>query len=55
MKFTEAKLEEAIISLLGEQGFPHVTGDTLTRSPEEVLIKDDLRKFLFETLQDIKN
>ena len=32
MKFTEAKLEQAIIALLGEQGFPHVTGDTLTRS-----------------------
>ena len=31
-KFTEAKLEEAIIALLGEQGFPHVTGDTLARS-----------------------
>ena len=46
MKFTEAKLEEAIITLLGEQGFPHVTGDTLTRSPEEVLIKDDLRRYL---------
>ncbi|MFT6793409.1 MAG: type I restriction enzyme R subunit [Rubritalea sp.] len=46
MKFTEAKLEQAIIALLAEQGFPHVSGTTLTRAPEEVLIKDDLRAFL---------
>lgn len=25
MKFTEAKLEEAIIELLGVQGYPHLT------------------------------
>ena len=45
-KFNEAKLKQAIISLLDEQGFPHVTGDTLARAPEEVLIKEDLRKYL---------
>ena len=38
MKFTEAQLEEAIIELLGEQGFPHVLGEDIARSPEEVLI-----------------
>ncbi len=32
MKFTEAKLEEAIMALLGEQGFPHVLGTTITRA-----------------------
>jgi len=46
MKFTEAKLEDAIIALLGEQGFPHFSGTTITRPPEEVLLKDDLRQFL---------
>lgn len=46
MKFTEAKLEEAIISLLGEEGFPHVLGEAIERQPQEVLIKADLRAFL---------
>ena len=32
MKFTEAKLEQAIITLLGKQGFPHVSGTTLSGS-----------------------
>lgn len=48
MKFTEAQLEQAIIELLGEQGYPHVLGETIQRGPEEVLIKDDLRANLQE-------
>ena len=52
MKFTEAHLENAIIKLLGEQGYPHVLGDTLSNGAEgsrgatEVLIKGDLRAYL---------
>jgi type I restriction enzyme R subunit len=46
MKFTEAQLEQAIISLLGDEGYPHVIGDEIARSSDEVLIKDDLRNFL---------
>ena len=46
-KFNEAKLKQAIISLLGEQGFPHVLGESVPRaSLSEVLIKEDLRKYL---------
>lgn len=45
-KFTEAKLEHAIIELLGEEGYPHVLGETIPRDPGEVLIKADLRAFL---------
>jgi type I restriction enzyme R subunit len=48
MKFTEAQLEEAIIDLLGEQGYPHHLGEGIVRGPEEVLIKDDLRENLRE-------
>ena len=48
MKFTEAQLEEAIIELLGEQGYPHVLGENIERDSEEVLIKDDLRAYLQE-------
>ena len=46
MKFTEAKLEESIIKLLGEQGFPYLPGGELVRSNDEVLIKADLSQFL---------
>lgn len=46
MKFTEAQLEEAIIQLLGEQGYPHVLGENISRGPEGALIKDDLREYL---------
>ncbi len=47
-KFTEAQLEQAIIELLGEEGYPHLLGENISRAPDEVLIKDDLRKFLRE-------
>ena len=46
MKFSEAQLEAAIIELLGEEGYPHVLGETIARQPQEVLIKADLRSFL---------
>ncbi|SDY77421.1 type I restriction endonuclease subunit R [Nitrosomonas halophila] len=45
-KFTEEKLEQAIIALLGEQGYPHVFGESLARAPGEVLLKDELRAYL---------
>jgi len=46
MKFTEEKLEKAFIELLGQEGFPHHLGITITRKPEEVLIEEDLQTFL---------
>ncbi len=46
MKFTEAKLEQAVVELLGEQGYPHLLGGELSRNNSEVLIKEDLRAFL---------
>jgi type I restriction enzyme R subunit len=46
MKFTESKLEQAFADLLGQEGFPHHLGTTLTRKPEEVLIEEDLQSFL---------
>ena len=46
MKFTEAKLEQAVVELLGEQGYPHLLGGELNRNHSDVLIKDDLRAFL---------
>lgn len=46
MKFTEASLEKAFTELLGQEGFPHHLGITLSRKPEEVLIEEDLQAFL---------
>ncbi|ODS14959.1 type I restriction endonuclease subunit R [Pseudoalteromonas tetraodonis] len=46
MKFTEAKLEQAVVELLGEQGYPLLLGGELTRNNSDVLIKEDLRAFL---------
>ena len=46
MKFTEAQLEKACIELLGQEGFPHHLGITITRKPEDVLIEADLQTFL---------
>jgi type I restriction enzyme, R subunit len=45
-KFSEAALEEAIIELLGKEGYPYVKGDTITREPGQVLLHADLRAFL---------
>ncbi|PML77547.1 type I restriction endonuclease subunit R [Enterovibrio norvegicus] len=52
--FTEAKLEQAIITLLGEhrnatgqQVYPHIVGSDIARAHNtEVLILDDLREYL---------
>jgi len=48
VKYTEAKLEESFIELLGAEGFEHATGEQIVRSEEEVLIKEDLRAFLLQ-------
>ena len=57
MKFTEEKLEKAFAELLGQEGFSHQLGITITRKPEDVLIEDDLRTFLLTQyeLQGITN
>jgi type I restriction enzyme R subunit len=48
MKFTEEKLEKAFTELLGQEGFPHHLGITITRKPEDVLIEKDLQTFLLK-------
>ncbi len=48
MKFTEDKLEKAFAGLLSEEGFPHYSGITIFRKPDEVLIEEDLRDFLLQ-------
>jgi type I restriction enzyme R subunit len=51
IKFTEEKLEKAFIDLLEQEGFPHHFGDTIKRSSDEVIIEEDLIKFLLEKYQ----
>ena len=52
MKFTEDRLEKAIIQLLAAEGYPHTVGETLDRNPDDVLIKSDLRQFLATRYRD---
>lgn len=49
MKFTESQLEQAFITLLGEQGYPFVPGEEIVKGKEEVLIREDLQAFLQES------
>ena len=51
MKFTEDRLEQAIIELLAAEGYPHTVGEALDRNPDDVLIKSDLRQFLANRYQ----
>lgn len=45
-RLTEKKLELAIIELLKTEDIPYVKGDCVMRSPEDVLLKQDLRNYL---------
>ena len=46
MKFTKSQLEQAFIELLSKEENPHLFGQAIKRTPEEVLIKQDLKDFL---------
>ncbi|WP_163516806.1 type I restriction endonuclease subunit R [Gelidibacter japonicus] len=53
MKFTEAKLEQAFIELLGNEGYPHFVGSSLVRADEnEVIIEEDLKTYLLTRYQN---
>lgn len=53
MKFTEAKLEQAFIELLENEGYPHFVGSSLARQGEdEVLIEEDLKSYLLTRYQN---
>lgn len=52
MKFTEAQLEQAIIDLLKEEGHEHVHGKSIQRDLSEVLLKEDLKRFLIERYRE---
>jgi type I restriction enzyme, R subunit len=47
-KFTEEKLELAFIELLDDQGIKYQYGKDIEREESEVLLKDDLKEYLFD-------
>lgn len=51
MKFTEEKLENAFLELLKNEGYLHFVGDAVARSPDEVLIEQDLLHYLLKKYQ----
>lgn len=46
MKFTEEKLEQAVIDLFEKEGFTHCTGEELHKELPEVLLQEDLKQYL---------
>ena len=46
MKFTEEKLEQAIIELIEQEGISHLHGSLIHKERQEVLLKDDLKQYL---------
>jgi len=55
MKFTEAQLEQAVIELFKEQNFTYQKDEEIARNDDEVLIKNDLKKFLLKQYKKEKN
>ena len=51
-KFTEEKLENAFVELLGIEGYPHILGNDITRSLDEVLVEKDLIDYLLKKYHD---
>jgi type I restriction enzyme, R subunit len=46
MKFTEEKLEQAVIELFLEENYTYVCGENIHKEVSEVLLKDDLKAYL---------
>lgn len=46
MKFTEEKLEKAVIELFLEENYTYVCGEEIHKEVSEVLLKDDLKAYL---------
>ncbi len=47
-KFDELALEKTFIELLSKKGFKHLNGNTLSRSNDEIILENELRKFLLK-------
>jgi len=47
-QFTEAELEKAIIELFQAENYEYTNGNNLDRKFDEILLKDDLKDFLYK-------
>lgn len=45
--FNEETLENAVIELFEAEGYPHVHGETIHKEIADVLLRDDLKQYLF--------
>lgn len=48
MKFTEEKLEQAVIELFKGEGYQHLTGEYIHKELPDVLLRDDLKQYLLD-------
>lgn len=54
-KFTEAELEKSIIEFFQENGYEYVDGESIHRKYDEILLEDDLRKYLSRRYQSVSS
>lgn len=52
MKFTEEKLEKAVIELFEVEGYKHLTGEQIHKEMSDVLLRDDLKQYLLNRYSD---
>lgn len=52
MKFTEEQLEKAVVELFESVHIPHLHGETIHKEISDVLLRDDLKQFLFTQYAD---
>lgn len=54
-KFTEAELEKSIIEFFQGNGYEYVDGESIHRKYDEILLEDDLRKYLSRRYQSVSS
>ena len=52
MKFTEEKLEQAVIELFEAEGYKHLTGEQIHKEMSDVLLRNDLKQYLLNRYSD---
>lgn len=51
-KFTEDQLEAAIINLFENEGYEYLNGEEIHREYEQILLEDDLKRYLYDRYAD---
>lgn len=55
VKFKEADLEKSIIEFFQENGYEYIDGEMIHRKYDEILLEDDLRKYLSRHYQSVSS